>query len=145
MPFDSTPIIASPKNPHATKPTPEQFAAMSPLQQSHELQIKALTAPGLSDRVRALCFMIAADFSEVHKFDVFAYLPLDGLIHSIWNHGSEAKSLFADLPGCNCPVIENQLERKILHGIPDKQEDIELTREMLSRFAVVQQAHRPGD
>jgi hypothetical protein len=120
------------------------------LKAAHIAQIEALTAPGLSDSERLTRFSQAARFDakwteevavafhsqRTHSFDV-AYV--------CWTVGQAPYSLFADLPGCSCPVIEVDMGHAKFDGIPARIPfDWQPTAEMLEAFARVQQERRLG-
>lgn len=115
------------------------------LVQKHEAQIAALTEPGLDDAERIRRFGEAAGFDEGAFKGVRSYAFEDGesVAYAVWNIGYCPASLFADLPGCKCPVIEVAVGRKSFFGIPsDIPYDWQPTVEVLRRFAEVQQEAR---
>lgn len=93
--------------------TEDQISAQAELRLSHLAQIEALTKPGLSDRKRVEMFSEAAGLSNLERsisFDLLVYR--DSPARTVWSWGEPQRSLFANLPGCRCPVIER------LDGIP---------------------------
>lgn len=104
-------------------------------------QIEALTAPGLTDEERVRRFVEAAEL----KIPVFIYIRIlhDGsrsAAVSVWSSPNDPKSLFANLPGCKCPVIE-QLEG-VPHTLPS---DWHPTADQLRVFAHHQRQARFGN
>lgn len=115
------------------------------LAQKHEAQIRALTEPGLEPAERVKRFGEAAGFDEEDFEDVRSYVFEDGesAAFAVWRIGYRSASLFADLPGCDCPVFEVMCGRKNFPGIPNKiPDDWQPTVEVLRRFAEIQQEAR---
>lgn len=121
MPFDKTNVI-----------TTHRLAAC------HEAQIDALTMPGLADEERVRRFAKAAGFINRQLAWVLAELQSGAnAAFSVWNNGAPQKSIFADLPGCQCPVTEK------LPGVPHYiPRDWNPTRSDLEVFARIQQERR---
>lgn len=122
MPFDSQPTTTT-----------------NPLAACHEAQIDALTLPGLSYEERVRRFAEAAGFDE---FQTQTALIKDYRVSpakSVWWVGEPQKSIFANLPGCRCPVQEG------LPGVPHFTPwDWQPTRSDLEVFARIQQERRSG-
>lgn len=130
------------------KPTDAQTAnrvaapVMSAKQAEYELsweeQIDALTAPGLSDEERVMRFCEAAELdAEFWPLLIVGYG--DAPAPACWQLGMYPKSLFADLPGCKCPVLEGL--DGVPHYIPD---DWDPTPAQLRIFAHHQREARFG-
>jgi hypothetical protein len=81
------------------------------LKASHLAQIDALTRGGLSDNSRVRAFARASDF-PVQAMHNVEYMLLKGYsaATALWTYGQYPLSLFANLPGCQCPVIEGLLK-----------------------------------
>jgi hypothetical protein len=124
--------------------TLKQSSALAELRIAHEAQIEALTAPGLTDEERVRRFGEAAGFREYDMTDALTWLGLDkSPPSSVWSYGQYERSLFADLPGCACPVIENRAGRASYPGIPSHiPRDWQPDRATLECFARVQQEAR---
>jgi hypothetical protein len=78
---------------------------------SHLAQIEALTMPGLNDYERVKRFGEAVGEAGIYIYVYDSYCRLScGLrpspARAVWELGKLPKSLFADLPGCECPVFE---------------------------------------
>lgn len=124
------------------------------LKAAHLAQIEALTAPGLTDDERTKRFMTAARFNDAQRISVLDERALRkncGCAHcrnypvasTVWAIADAPYSLFANLPGCECPVIEVRWGRANFEGIPARIEfDWSPTAEELQAFARVQQERR---
>jgi hypothetical protein len=115
------------------------------LMAAHEAQIDALTAPDLTDQDRLDRFMTAAEFNAWDRDYYQAIFTKDSSklspAHLVWREGLLPLSLFANLPRCNCPVVENirgkypEIPRRIpMDWRPD--------RATLDAFARIQQEAR---
>jgi len=103
-------------------PDPNLEAAKE-LQLHHFLQIEALLKPGLSQMQRVADFAQAAEFTAFQLLNALERLNISRVASTaaaaVWNCGVPQKSLFADLPGCSCPVIETYSGRQSWPGIPE--------------------------
>lgn len=90
----------------------DQISAQAELRLSHLAQIEALTVPGLTSQERVERFAAAASFSIQELWWSLDGLERRGAAKNVWFRGRAAKSLFANLPGCDCPVLEE------LPGVP---------------------------
>lgn len=112
---------------------------------SHLLQIEALLEEGLSDPQRVAKFTHALGLTAAFEHCVLAEMHLcssfeHSAAHALWNcSGPYEQSLFSDLPGCECPVVETQHGRRNYKLIPNRvPEDWQPTREVLEEFSRVQ-------
>lgn len=123
MPFDSNPT-----------------ATVHPLAACHEAQIDALTLPGLSDEERIRRFAEAAGFDVQQRTIAYRDIAVNySAAYACWNVVDFGKSLFAQLPGCACPVVE------MLSGFPPYVPDNwNPSHSDLELFARIQQERRPG-
>jgi hypothetical protein len=123
----------------------DQTSYAATLKAAHIAQIDALTREGLSESQRVELFAEAAGFCEdelvsahLHHFD--GYTPAA----AVWTFGDPALSLFASLPGCSCPVIEQvkhgKMQSKLIPCYIDR--DWSPTVAVLEDFARVQQEAR---
>jgi hypothetical protein len=124
--------------------TLKQASALAELRMAHEAQIEALTAPGLSDEERVRRFGEAAGFST---FDITSVLTgfrcAETLTSVLWYFGGYGRSLFGNLPGCECPVIEKRRGTAAYPGIPTFiPNNWQPDRATLEAFARVQQEAR---
>lgn len=111
--------------------TSTDFAAE--LRVAHLAQIDALTRPGLPDDERVKLFGKAADFKEGDWLHARCFNGRRSAAYAVWVIGGAPKSLFGNLPGCNCPVIEQ------LPGVPhDMEPDWCPTAVELERFSEIQ-------
>lgn len=142
--------------------TLDQADELAALKIAHELQIAALTEPGVSTNDRLSRFLAAIGkpddlyllwFTERagthHGARYFAWaksVPGESVAHILWaDTGGMEQSLFANLPGCQCPVIEVGWGRRRFPGIPrDIPIDWSPDRAALQAFARVQQEARYG-
>jgi hypothetical protein len=117
------------------------------LKAAHLAQIEALTAPGLNRFVRAERFMQAARFGVrsiiyVREMLMKCRATEVSVAWAVWTKGSAPYSLFGNMPGCNCPVLE-VAEGRDIAGIPRHiPHNWEPTVEDLLPFARVQQERR---
>jgi hypothetical protein len=81
-------------------------SARAALRASHLAQIDALTRPGLSPIDRVVRFGDAADLPLDKVIRSLADLVKFSPARAVWQYGDLPMSLFANLPGCRCPVIE---------------------------------------
>lgn len=98
--------------------TDVSFAAE--LKAAHLAQIAALTDPGLTREERLERFMEAARFPPEeceHCRRNARQIRSWSVARIVWAYGSAPWSLFGDMPGCQCPVIEVARGAKIA-GIP---------------------------
>lgn len=88
--------------------TIEQASEQAEYEVSWEAQIDALTAPGLTDEERVRRFADAAGFTPNQTGTALGDVKFDSVLvgEAVWFHGTPQKSLFANLPGCECPVAE---------------------------------------
>lgn len=95
--------------------TPEQITERAEYLVSHEAQIDALTRPGLSEKERLTRWATAVGTSA-EDCVAWNYLVTQGYSAacSTWYSGLYKRSLFANLPGCRCPVMEK------LPGVPKR-------------------------
>lgn len=129
--------------------TIEQASALAALKVAHAAQIEALLARGISERVRFERFARAADFRVCEESKCFTRFLLLGLTAAAaaWENGIAPTSLFANLPGCACPVLEQVSARQYFGPlIPlGVEPHWKPTRAVLEEFARVQQEARfPG-
>jgi hypothetical protein len=90
------------------------------LQVAHEAQIEALTARGLTDEERVRRSCEAARFHPLDMRDAMESLRGGASpAKAVWYNGGAAFSLFGNLPGCECPVIEVANGNAAFPGIPD--------------------------
>lgn len=123
--------------------TIEQVNELAALKLSHELQIEALTAPGLSDEERVRRFGEAAGFNEYLMQWSLDRLSYESPACAVWYGGEYERSLFGNLPGCSCPVGEVLKGRANFPGIPSYiPNNWSPTRPELEAFARVQQERR---
>lgn len=121
-----------------------QASALAALKLSHEAQIEALTAPGLSDHDRLMRFANAIGQPKDYADDALRRISNYGCSvgYAVWFDGTSPLSLFAHLPKCKCPVLENTFKIKY-PGIPQAvRHDWKPYRATLERFAKVQQQAR---
>jgi hypothetical protein len=121
------------------------------LKAAHLAQIDALTAPGLTRRERVRRFLEAARFPPDQRHAVLANCcECAGCrditaAYIVWREGLAPYSLFGNLPGCCCPVIEVHDGRADFEGIPaNVHYDWSPTAEDLLPFARIQQERRIG-
>lgn len=114
-----------------------------PLAATHERQIEILLDPDLSDEAKVRAFAEEVGFNGYATLVALDELNLSGSSPSqaVWLFGDESRSLFADLPGCLCPVLEVKHGRAAFPGVPWEMPD-HPTREQLEAIARVQQEHR---
>jgi hypothetical protein len=123
--------------------TIKQTSALADLRIAHEAQIEALTAPGLTDEERVIRFGEAAGFGAGAITLALARLRYESPSNVVWLFGRYDRSLFGDLPGCQCPVIENDVGRASYPGIPSLIPLVwQPDRATLECFARVQQETR---
>jgi hypothetical protein len=131
--------------------TEDQSTFAAELKAAHLAQIEALTMPGLTKLERIERFATAARFYETQRQEAIESARAtcdcckDNSAAGIcWREGAAPYSLFADLPGCRCPVMEVMGGAK-LEGIPDRiPYDWSPTAEQLLPFARIQQERRLG-
>ena len=88
-------------------PTPDaKLTEALDLRAAHAKQIEALTMPGLSDKERIERFAEAAGFDNDARKHAAQRVKHRSNASAVWWFGSPSESLFADLPGCQCPVLE---------------------------------------
>lgn len=118
------------------KTAPRMSEEQAEYERSWEEQIRALTEPGLTDeeRVKAFCLASGADYEDL----MFFVRSLGGSpARACWRTPFDPMSLFADLPGCSCPVIER------LEGVPHRiPKDWRPTADELRVFAHHQRVRR---
>lgn len=88
------------------------------LRAAHEAQIEALTAPGLSDAERVDRFAAVARFEAPSRVTARTEVEhgRESPAYAVWCYGCYELSLFADLPGCNCPVVEKVCGNRSYQG-----------------------------
>lgn len=122
--------------------TTDQISEAAAWRACYLRQIEILTDPKLSDREKVERFAEAAGYERERAVEELRSEPL---ILAVWRTGDVEHSLFADLPGCGCPVIECSLNGRFAeYGIPFCFDDIHLTRECLTAFMNVQMDERFG-
>lgn len=85
--------------------TEADISAQAELRLSHLAQIEALTKPGLTKHERVRQFAKAAEFEDSSVGYALSHLVDNTAAKAVWRNGGPPKSLFANLPGCGCPVI----------------------------------------
>ena len=121
---------------------PDQTSYAAKLKAAHLAQIDALTREGLSDDDRILLFTDAAEFGPDDRTSAFfCCWHGNSVAASVWTFGEPPLSLFASMPGCKCPVIEQATRgKKQSRLIPCYVEtDWSPTVEVLEEFARIQQ------
>ena len=125
----------------------DQTSSAAKLKAAHLAQIDALTREGLSDEARVGLFADAAEFGDDNYLSAQVQL-FNGCTPAatVWTFGNLPLSLFANMPGCKCPVIEQATRgKKQSRLIPCYVEtDWSPTVEVLEEFARVQQEARLG-
>ncbi len=77
------------------------------LKAAHTSQIEALTAPGIHGVRRVEQFAKAADFNDAQtSMSLSTTVMGTPPATAVWQRGDAQKSLFANLPNCDCPVVE---------------------------------------
>ena len=126
---------------------PDQISSAAKLKAAHLAQIDALTREGLSDDERIDLFADAAKFLLSQRVSAHVQV-FNGCTPAtaVWTFGNPPLSLFANLPGCKCPVIEQATRgKKQSKLIPCYVEaDWSPTVEVLEEFARIQQKARLG-
>ncbi|HVR57578.1 MAG TPA: hypothetical protein VMT72_12210 [Pseudolabrys sp.] len=113
--------------------TEDQISARAELRLSHLAQIEALTKPGLAPLDRIQRFADAAEFSDKDRMEAQWSLRMHSYAVAVWLQAEPQKSLFANLPGCKCPVMEK------LDGVPsDMFCDWKPTVDVLEPFSRIQ-------
>lgn len=94
--------------------TEADVSAQAELRASHLAQIEVLTKPGLTEPERIKRFFEAAGYDDEFNQKTSVGLLEFGYsaAHAVWIWGHIERSLFANLPGCSCPVLEG------LQGFP---------------------------
>ena len=118
--------------------------AKNELALAHEQQIAALTDPWLTDKKRVRRFGEAAGFNEKETKKAIKNLAYSSAAKAVWFEARPEKSLFANLPSCECPVRENEYSPGKHPDIPKVRgiSDWRPTRADLKAFARVQQEAR---
>ena len=117
------------------------------LKASHLQQIEILTGGGRRDYEAILQFSAAAGFNDSEEHSALAMMRAGWTAAAaVWTVGCARRSLFADLPGCGCPVQE----RVTTGRFDDTLIPVEIpknwrpSRAVLEDFARVQQEARIG-
>lgn len=104
--------------------------------ESHKRQIDILLDEEITHQERAQKFFIEVS-GVVSPISAFP-LGFERMKHCVWQTGGQSKSLFGNLPGCHCPVIEVAYGKKNLKGIPKHWNFIKFTQEGLWAFSLAQ-------
>jgi hypothetical protein len=119
---------------------------------AYEQQIAILLDKKLSELKKLEAYMVAAEFSKYYAYNARLYFKEHhcNAAMAVWSAGEVELSLFAFLPGCECPVHERAYgycrEGGEWEYIPSKSTAIPfLTERQLRAFANIQMQKRFGE
>jgi hypothetical protein len=115
------------------------------LKAAHIAQIDALTREGLSESERIDLSADAAGFDEDERLSAhLQHFNGCSAAAAVWTFGRPQLSLFANMPGCKCPVFEQikhgKMQSKLIPCYLDR--DWSPTVAVLEEFARIQQEAR---